>query len=71
MLTLIFAILMISVFGKMIGLAFRAAWGIARIMTYIIFLPLFLIGLAFSGMIHLALFFLLIAGMVSLVCAAV
>lgn len=71
MLTLIFAILMISVLGKMIGLAFRATWGIARVLTNIILLPLFLIGLAFSGMIHLAIFFLLIAGMVSLVSAAV
>lgn len=71
MLTLIFAILMISVFGKMIGLAFRATWSIARVLTNIIFLPLFLIGLAFSGLIHVALFFLLIVGMVSLVSTAV
>lgn len=71
MLTLIFAILMISVFGKMIGLAFRATWSIARVLTNIVFLPLFLIGLAFSGLIHVALFFLLIVGMVSLVSTAV
>lgn len=31
MLTLLFIILMFGIFGKMIGLAFRATWGITKI----------------------------------------
>ena len=45
MLTLLFIILMFGIFGKMIGLAFRATWGITKIFFRLIFLPLVLIGL--------------------------
>ena len=37
MLTLLFIILMFGIFGKMIGLAFRATWGITKIFFRLIF----------------------------------
>ena len=42
MLTLLFIILMFGIFGKMIGLAFRATWGITKIFFRLIFPPLVL-----------------------------
>ena len=42
MLTLLFIILMFGIFGKMIGLAFRATWGITKICFRLVFLPLVL-----------------------------
>ena len=51
MLTLLFIILMFGIFGKMIGLAFRATWGITKIFFRLIFLPLVLIGLVLGGVI--------------------
>ena len=52
MLTLLFIILMFGIFGKMIGLAFRATWGITKIFFRLIFLPLVLIGLVLEGLIY-------------------
>ena len=52
MLTLLFIILMFGIFGKMIGLAFRATWGITKIFFRLIFLPLVLIGLVLGGDLH-------------------
>ena len=55
MLTLLFIILMFGIFGKMIGLAFRATWGITKIFFRLIFLPLVLIGLVPVSYTHLTL----------------
>ena len=62
MLTLLFIILMFGIFGKMIGLAFRATWVIR-----LIFLPLVLIGLVLGGLIYIALPLLVIVGIIMLV----
>lgn len=67
MLTALFIILMFAVFGKMIIFAFKASWGILKVLLTIIIFPLFLIGLFFSGMVYIALILLLIAGIVSVV----
>lgn len=45
MLTALFIILMFAVFGKMIIFAFKASWGILKVLLTIIIFPLFLIGL--------------------------
>jgi len=66
MLTLIFMILMVAIFGKMIGFAIKAAWGISKIICSIVLLPLFLIGLVLVGLIKIALPLLLIVGCISL-----
>ena len=48
MLTLLFIFLMLGVFGKLVGLAFRATWGVTKICFRLIFLPVVLIGLALA-----------------------
>ena len=70
MLTLLFAVLMIWIFGKMIGLAFRATWGAAKILFRLVLLPVFLIGLVAAGLVYIALPLLLIVGVVLLVTKA-
>ena len=64
MLNLLFTILMIMVFGKLIGFAIRAAWGISKVLVTLVFLPLILIGL--GGLIYLALPILIVVGLVAL-----
>ena len=67
MLTLLFAILMIVVFGKLIACGIRAAWGIAKVLLVLVFLPVILIALIIGGLIYLALPVLVIVGIVVLV----
>ncbi len=67
MLKIVFVILMLAVFGRMIGLAFRAAWGVTKILFRLILLPLFLVGLALSGFLYMALMLLLVVGIVMIV----
>ena len=64
MLTALFIILM---FGKLILFAFKASWGILKVLLTIIIFPLFLIGLFVSGLVYIALILLVIAGIVSVV----
>ena len=45
MLTLLFFVLLLSIFGKILGFAIRATWGISKIVFSVVLLPLFLIGL--------------------------
>lgn len=66
MLTLIFLVMMILVFGKILGFAIRAAWGVSKIVCTVIFLPLLLVGLVLIGLVKIALPILLIVGGVSL-----
>ena len=51
MLTALFIILMFAVFGKLILLAFKASWGILKVLLTIIIFPFFLIGLFVSGLV--------------------
>lgn len=67
--TFLFFLLFLMVFGKMIGFAFRATWGLFKVLMYIVFLPLILVGMVFGGLIYLAFPILLIVGIVSLVAA--
>ena len=57
---------MIMVFGKLIGFAIRAAWGISKVIVTLVFLPLILIGLVLGGLIYLALPILIVVGLVAL-----
>ena len=66
MFTLLFIILMFLIFGKLIGFAVKAAWGISKIICTVVLLPLFLIGLVFAGLIGIAFPILLVVGIVSL-----
>ncbi|MFR2774346.1 MAG: hypothetical protein ACLTBR_00770 [Anaerostipes sp.] len=65
MLTFIFLILMFVIFGKLIFFAFRAAWGITKILFTLVLLPVILIGLVFGGLISIALPLLMIIGIIS------
>lgn len=70
MLTFIFIILMIAVFGKVIGLAIKATWGLTKVIFTIVFLPAILIVMAISGFMTLAVIALIIGGIVALVASA-
>lgn len=70
MLTLIFVILMIAVFWKLVSLAFLATWGIAKVLFSFVFFPILfiiLIGLLIGGLVYIALPILIIVGIVALV----
>lgn len=64
--TLLFMILLLSIFGKLAGFMFRATWSMMKVFFCMIFLPVILIGLVLGGLIYVALPVLVIIGMVSL-----
>lgn len=66
MLTLIFVILMVSVFGKLLLFSIKAAWGITKVLFAIVLLPLALIAMAVAGLMYIALIVLVIIGAASL-----
>lgn len=66
MLTLLFIILFFGIFGRMIGFAFKATWGIFKVMTFLVFLPLILVGLVFGGLIYIAFPILVVVGLANL-----
>lgn len=65
--TLIFLIMFFGIFGKMAVLAFKAAWGLTKVIFTLVFLPIIIIGFALSGLIYIAFIGLIIAGVVMLV----
>ena len=65
MLTVLFMILMLVVFGKIFGFALKATWRITKIIFSVVLLPVFLIALVFMGLMWIALPVLLIIGIVS------
>ena len=66
MLTLLFVICMFGIFGKLIGLAFKMTWGIAKVLFTLVFLPVILVGLAMGGLLVGAFPLLIVVGIVSL-----
>lgn len=70
MLVLVFIILMLIVVGKLISLAIKAAWGIAKVLLTIVFFPVVLIILAFAGAMSLAIVLLVIGGIIAFVSSA-
>ncbi len=66
MLTLIFIICMVSVFGKLGWLALRGTWGLTKMFFTLLFLPLILIGLFVKGLLIIAFPILIIGGLVYL-----
>ena len=67
MLTLVFFILLISIFFKAFVIAVKAAWGVSKIFVTIIMLPLMLAGMVLSGLISLAFPVLLVIGAIVLI----
>ena len=70
MITLIFGILLIGFLGKMIAWSFKATWSIVKVLLVIVFFPLILIVMACTGLIYIALIFLIIGGIISLIARA-
>ena len=62
----IFFILAIAVFGNLLRLAIRMAWGITKLVCSFLILPIILIALVFGGLLYLAFPILVIVGLVSL-----
>lgn len=67
MLTIIFLVMFFAIFGGIIKFAFKAAWGIMKILVFLVLLPVILIGLLIGGLVTLALPILVIVGVVFLV----
>lgn len=64
---ILFTILMISVFGNLIGFAVKATWGLAKVLLTLVFFPVILIGLVMAGALYIAIPVLIVAGIVSLI----
>ena len=67
MLTLIFAICMIWIFGKLLIFGIKAAWSISKFLVTIVLLPLVLIGMVMGGLIYIAFLILIVVGIIALV----
>lgn len=67
MLTLICLFLMIGIFGRLFGVAFKMTWGIVRVLFTLVFLPLILIGLIIGGIFYIAIPALIIIGIITLI----
>ena len=64
MLTILFAICMIWIFGKMLIFGIRAAWGISKLLFAVVLLPFILIGMVLGGLVFLAFPLLLVIGII-------
>lgn len=58
---------MLFLFGKLLVLGIRAAWGISKIVLTVVFLPIILIALVAGGLFYIAFPILIVLGLVSLV----
>lgn len=67
MLTFLFVILLFVVFGKILMLALKAAWGISKIIVSVVLLPVILIAMALTGLLSVALVLLIGIGLVSFI----
>jgi hypothetical protein len=65
--SLLFFVLMIVVFGKILKFAIKATWGVAKIMVTLVFLPVILVGLVLAGLLTLALPILVVIGIVAFI----
>lgn len=66
MLNLLFIVLMFMIFGKLVGFAIKAAWGISKVICTVVLLPFLLIGLVIVGLMKVALPILLVVGIISM-----
>ena len=64
MLNILFVILMIWIFGKILLLGLKATWSVFKIIVTVVLLPLILIGLVLIGLIYLAIPLLVVIGIV-------
>lgn len=67
MMSVIFIILMFCVFGKLLKLSVKAAWGITKVLCTLVFLPVVLVVMVIGGLIYIAIPVLVIIGIAVLV----
>lgn len=67
MLTILFAILILAIFGELIGLAVKFAWGIFKAICVVVFVPLAIIALFYFGLVAAAVIAVVVIGIVGLV----
>lgn len=65
MITMIFAFMMVLVFGKLGIMAFKCAWNITKALAYLFFLPLIIMIFAFAGFIKIAIPVLILVAFVA------
>ncbi len=65
MLTMLFMILFFTVFGKLLGFAFRMTWSMMKLILMIMIVPVIIVTIA-GGLFRIALPVLLIIGIVHL-----
>ena len=66
MLNLVFTILMLLVFGKLLIFGIKVSWGLEKILCTVVLLPLVLVGLVIAGFIYIAIPVLVIIGVIAL-----
>ena len=66
MLEVLFAVLMIWIFGKILIFGVKAAWGISKFLLNVVLLPVILIVLVVVGLMYVAFPLLLAMGIVYL-----
>jgi hypothetical protein len=64
--TILFCVLFFLFFGKLLNVAIRAAWGTMKVMFYVLFLPLMIVGLMFKGIFILAIPLFVFLGLMSM-----
>jgi len=67
MLSIIFWILLLGVFGRLAVFSFKFSWTVMKIVLKVVLLPLALIGLVLWGLVKIALPILIIVGILSLI----
>ena len=71
MLTVLLIIGAVYVFAKLIGFAFKFAWGIGKALLTFLFFPVVLIGLLFAGLAYVVLPILIVAIIVIIVISVI
>ena len=65
MLSLIFWIMMLLIFGNVLMFAIKAAWGISKVICTVVLLPLVLVVMVLAGLIKLVFPILAVIGLIS------
>ncbi len=66
MLTFLTLIIFFAVFGRLLVFGLRLGWGIMKLVGFVVFLPVIILGMIVGGLAFVALPILVIIGIVSL-----
>ncbi|WP_035784658.1 hypothetical protein [Butyrivibrio sp. MC2021] len=64
--TILFCVLFFIFFGNLLNVAIRTAWGTMKVMFYVLFLPLMIVGLMLKGIFILAIPLFVFLGLMSM-----